>query len=342
MAGSAHPGVTWPFFQVARRLGLPVDAGLEVIGFESDRPAAEARIDLELANQLLTWAVELSARPDIGLLAAQEVEPGHFDLVELASRSQQTVGEGLAMLDSLLPILHDGLRIALVRDEQTSELHVHLDDAMPLHPAGYDFIAASLLIAARRQTGLGVLGLRRLSFPYPRPADASYIEGFFDCDVAFDADALQFRFPTEALARPLLRGDAQAGRLLGEAARGLLTPGPAGPDPVPGHGDRVARLLRERLGKEELTLGVVARSLGVSERTLRRRLEDEGTTFRAVVDSVRHELAIDALADDTRSTDEVAQALGFTTAQALHRAFRRWTGQTVQAFRAAKRPPAKR
>ena len=52
VAGSAHPGVAWPFFVVARKLGLPVDAGLEVVGMASGRPPAEARIGPAQANDL--------------------------------------------------------------------------------------------------------------------------------------------------------------------------------------------------------------------------------------------------------------------------------------------------
>lgn len=320
--------VAWPFFEVARELELPVDAGLSLLGWSSAGPGANVRIPHDLANDVLSWAVLLSGRPDFGLLAAERVEPGHFDLVELASRSQSTMGEALATLSSLLPLAHDGLAMRVERGPASSRLTVSLRSGLALHPAGHDFIAGSLLIAARRQRGRDDISLERIAFPYPRPADPGYLEAFFAMPLAFDADALTIDFPTAALAFPLLRANADLGRVLRATAEGLLTPS-RGPVET-----RVRALVAERLAQDGSELGAVAHALHMSERTLRRRLEVEGVGFRELVDEVRRECALALVADPARSTEEVAAALGFTTAQALHRAFRRWTGGTLQAHRA--------
>lgn len=326
---TAHPGLAWPFLQTARELGLPVDAGLEVVGWPATPSATDARISHATANQLLGWAVELSGRGDFGLLAAQRVEPGHFDLVELASRSQRTVGAGLSTLASLVRLLHAGLDLRVQRGDSCSALQVRLREGLSLQPCGYDFIAASLVIAGRRQTGQSELGLLGVDFPYPAPADPTYLERFFGCQLGYAAPELRICFPTEALQRPLLRSDAHVGKLLSEAGHDLL----ARAQP-PAFSRQITQLMRGWLGEREITLRGVARALHVSERTLRRRLEDEGESFRGILDRERHARALELLDAPERSTDEVAAALGLSSAQALHRAFRRWTGETVQAFRA--------
>lgn len=328
----AHPALAWPFVEAARELGLPVDAGLEVVGWPTSPRADAARIAHSTANRLLGWAVELSGRADFGLLAARQVEPGHFDLVELASRSQRSVGEGLDTLVSLVQLLHGGLGLRVVRQAATSAVHVRLAGELRLHPCGYDFIAASFVIAGRRQTGESQLGLLAIEFPYPAPADPSYLADFFGCPVRFDAAELRLTFPTSALSRPLLRSDAHVGKLLSEAGQDLLAQ--AQPPPV---AHELARLLRGWLGQREVTLPGAARALSMSERTLRRRLDQEGERFRNILDRERHARALQLLRDPQRSTDAVAEALGLSSAQALHRAFRRWTGETVQAHRARTR-----
>ena len=82
------------------------------------------------------------------------------------------------------------------------------------------------------------------------------------------------------------------------------------------------------------SLAATAKALALGERTLRRRLEEEGTSHRALVDEVRKELALSYVRDTSLSLGELAFLLGFSEAAAFHRAFRRWTGQRPAELRA--------
>jgi AraC-like DNA-binding protein len=77
-----------------------------------------------------------------------------------------------------------------------------------------------------------------------------------------------------------------------------------------------------------------ARTLGMSERSLRRRLADEGVSYSQVVEESQIELARAMLGEPSRSIKEVAHELGFTSASGFHRAFKRWTGTSPALFRA--------
>jgi AraC-like DNA-binding protein len=326
-----HALVTWPFAQVARTLGVPRSLVERALADAAATAQGHARVPHAVANALLAAAAELSGRPDFGLLAAQAVEPGHFDLIELASRSQRTVGEAVATMIALVPLLHDGLKLALETGAERSVLRVSLREGLSLHPSGYDFIAATLLIAGRRQIEALAHPLVALELPYPRPVDASCLQRFFDTELSFDAPVLALHVPTSTLSLPLVRSDARAGKLLRAAAEELL---PEAGRPQ----DELERSVRERvragLGEGQAELPAVARALHVSPRTLRRKLEQAGVRFRALVDEERRARALQLVDDPSLSTEALAEALGFTTAQALHRAFRRWTGTTIQAYRA--------
>jgi AraC-like DNA-binding protein len=89
-----------------------------------------------------------------------------------------------------------------------------------------------------------------------------------------------------------------------------------------------------RLGSGDMCMESVAARLAMSVPTLRRRLEDEGTTFTDLVDDVRRDLAERYLRDPGRSISEIATLLGFAHAPAFHKAFRRWKGVTPSAHRA--------
>jgi AraC-like DNA-binding protein len=97
--------------------------------------------------------------------------------------------------------------------------------------------------------------------------------------------------------------------------------------------DRVRRVITENLQNGEPAQAEVSRKLALSERTLQRRLRDEATTFAAILNDVRHELSQHYLASSDLTLHEVAFLLGYSEPSAFHRAFRRWTGETPQAFR---------
>src|SRR5688500_12128942 len=182
-----------------RRLGkLGLDPA-EVLG--QDSQWASARIPHAQSQELLRWALAESGRADLGVLAAETVEPGHFELIELASRAQGTVGEAIDTMASLVALLHDGVTLELQRGELISTLRIAPAQGLAIEPAGYDFIAASLLIAGRRQTLINDLTPKQLRFPYPRPTaeGAHPIARLTTSELVFESDALEIVFETTHL-----------------------------------------------------------------------------------------------------------------------------------------------
>jgi AraC-like DNA-binding protein len=96
---------------------------------------------------------------------------------------------------------------------------------------------------------------------------------------------------------------------------------------------RVRRLLIDGMGQEPQSVTTVGRELGMSARTLSRRLGEENTSFRDIQDDIRHQLAVALLADDSKSIAEIAFFLGYAEPAPFHRSFKRWTGTTPQLHR---------
>ncbi len=107
--------------------------------------------------------------------------------------------------------------------------------------------------------------------------------------------------------------------------------------------ERARELLHERVKqvlRHEVDLGSVnpcniARRLGVSPRSLRRRLGDEGHSLSALADQVRRELALSELSNPEIPIKRIADRVGFSEVSAFHRAFKRWTGVTPARYRAS-------
>lgn len=89
----------------------------------------------------------------------------------------------------------------------------------------------------------------------------------------------------------------------------------------------------DAMPRGRVEVSYIARQLGVSKRTLQRRLEAQGLSWRVLLARVRRELAEGLLADPALTVDEVAVLLGYAEASTFHRAFRAWTGSTPGAWR---------
>ncbi|MEU9377116.1 AraC family transcriptional regulator [Streptomyces sp. NPDC048255] len=171
------------------------------------------------------------------------------------------------------------------------------------------------------------------SFSYPPPPHEEEYEILFDCPVRFGAGRTAAAFDAHWLNAPLVRDEPALDAMLRRAPFDLLS--------RPEYGTTVAEQVRRTLtqqlrGSPRLpALGEVAARLAVSPATLRRRLQQEGTSFQQLKDHVRRDAAIAGLAESGEPIAELAARLGFSEDTAFHRAFRRWTGTTPGAYRVA-------
>jgi AraC-like DNA-binding protein len=97
---------------------------------------------------------------------------------------------------------------------------------------------------------------------------------------------------------------------------------------------RTTEIIVAQIKSGRVNMGALSRALGVSAATLRRRLGEEGTTFRAIVDEARRDLAERRLLDRRLSVGEIAFLVGFSNVAAFSKSFRRWTGTTPSEYRA--------
>jgi AraC-like DNA-binding protein len=163
------------------------------------------------------------------------------------------------------------------------------------------------------------------------PDDVSEHRRVFGIPIAFSAETNAVWFDAAFLERPIKRADPSLSPVLRRHADDLLSALP----PSNSLATALHRHLLGTLSDGLPNIGVAASALGVSTRSLQRRLEDEGTSFKAVLDDVRRTLALSHLRDGTRTVSEVAFMVGFSEVSAFSRAFRRWTGRSAVSYRRA-------
>lgn len=173
---------------------------------------------------------------------------------------------------------------------------------------------------------------REVHFRHEAPAgDMLSYTGLFGCPVRFGARETVMVLDASILELPNHGADELLNTVLQRHASALLETIPESDSVV----EAVRAELRRSFVDGEPTMEGVAQALGLSPRTMQRRLREENTTFAEVLDEQRHQLAVRFLTDPRMGIAEVGFLLGFSDPSAFHRAFRRWTGQTPGDFRRA-------
>jgi AraC-like DNA-binding protein len=319
-----------PFVKVAARLRLDVDVALVHVGLShGDLERSDMRVSHALVDQLLRAASSRSGRADLGLLAAEESSPEHLDIVEYVARSQPHLQGALESILRFRPLLHDALdlRLELVGDRAL----VRMDfQGLPISHSAHEFVLATLLLAARRMTGLPLLAPLEVQFAHARPQDTTLHQTMFRCPVLFAQPQTALVYSRAVLATPLVDADAGLARVLERHASARLQRLCS----LAALDQRVRAMVFRDVGTGRLTADSLARQLGMSQRSLHRRLAAHGCSYRSILDSVRRDIALRALRDPDLAISELRERIGFSTGPAFHRAFRRWTGSTPATFRA--------
>ncbi|MBL8393822.1 MAG: helix-turn-helix domain-containing protein, partial [Candidatus Accumulibacter sp.] len=170
--------------------------------------------------------------------------------------------------------------------------------------------------------------LDAVAFPYPRPEPAEDYALIYTAQSTFDARELGALFAANLLELPIRRDEAALQAFLDGAPGKLTTLYRRDREMVL----RVRNALRDSL-PAAVALADIARSLHLSPRTLHRRLEEEGSSFQAIKDALRRDLAITRLAKTRQGLAQIAADLGFADSAAFYRAFLRWTGMAPAHYR---------
>ena len=188
--------------------------------------------------------------------------------------------------------------------------------------------AIGLTVTMSRVLGAGRSDPLEARFSYSAPAYADEYERILRLPIRFDAGEDGVLFPISMMDSLNPSADAALRQLLERYAADQLAKIPTSAR----FSQRVRACILSMLPLGGLTADTVAAQFSMSSRTLRRRLQEEATSYQEILDDVRAELARHYLTKEKRGIDEVAFLLGFSDPSAFTKAFRRWTGQTPADF----------
>lgn len=315
----------WTRDKGLRAADVLAEAGL------GDGPASAGPVPPKKLAALLDAAARMLGDEYFGLHLALAFDPRQLGTFHYVLASAPTLGEALAGAARYNAAAPDAIRPRYRRTAESLLLAFEFGDAERHRDRQLtEFWAAILLREFRSLTGLD-LKPARTSFVHQRAQPSDEMRHFFGATIQFGAEEDCLAFDPRAGDLPIVSADPFLQQLLLQQVETAVDARAGGP------GDfrsRVENAVSPRLAHGGVAIHAVAKDLGMSTRTLSRRLADEGLTFSRVLAELRAELALKYLGDASLPVSRIAWLLGYGEASAFVVAFRRWTGMSPGEARA--------
>lgn len=315
--------------ETLRQRGVDATEVIRSVGIvPSDLANPEYRISIYEFNELMHQCVELTGDEAIGLYCAQAVQPQILHGLGLGWLSSDTVYDGLRRLVRFSKLISSGAELHL--QEQGDYVYLHLERTIESENfafAGRDFLTC--MVARMCSLNLGqYLAPVRIELERPTPIEPARWESLLATHVVFESHRSCMTWSRSDIEHQIVTGDPALARVNDEQAEAQIR---SFTD------DSLSRLVVEkiiqRLPDGPPGQGLIAGDLSMSNRTLQRKLKEEGVNFSELLQDCRMQLAKKYLRQGNKSVVETSYTLGFGEPSAFSRAFKRWTGQSPAQFR---------
>jgi AraC-like DNA-binding protein len=289
----------------------------------------ETRLSNATLAALAHEASVIAGCPHFGLLVGDRARLGSFGSIGSLMRHSATVADALRTFVSKLHIYDWGGAPVLARHYGSTVILGYAVFRLSPTAIRYSYDAAAGILFRTLQDLCGPqFRPSEVAFAYPRPADIDYYRNYFGCKLVFNATLTGIVFEDSWLARPLAEAKPEALRdFVKRVAREEV-------EQEAPFSRRVELAIQQMLLGGTATEPAIAAMLNLSERSLRRRLDDEGEPFRLLLGRRRSEMAQRLLRNTSLPVSDVAFALQYKDANAFSRAFRAWADVSPSEWRA--------
>jgi AraC-like DNA-binding protein len=295
-------------------------------------------IRLRVATQIQSLDLLADALGDrlLGFHLGEEIDPRRTGFLYYAAASSDILGHAMQTLARCTATLNEGVRLEVDWGETLRIEFGYAGVSRWSDRHQIEGWLAAIVRCCREITGrdLAPLAVRIM---HQRIAESAKLDSYFACAVEFAAARDEIAFAGEAARLPVVNADRYLNKLVigyceDAVARRKGRSGVIQAD--------VENAIAPLLPHGNTRIENVAQKLGVSPRTLRRKLAAQGVTFAGILDDLRFALAKRYLAEQELSISRIAWLLGYTEVSAFSHAFRRWAGRTPRADRSRRQHPA--
>jgi AraC-like DNA-binding protein len=287
-------------------------------------------VRLKVRNQIALLNLVAAAAGDelLGFHLAQDFDLREIGMLYYVMASSDTLGDALQGATRYSKIVNEGMQIKWRENERLIIAFEYIDVARHQDRHQIEFFMVSLIRLVRQLSGFKLFP-ERVNVKHHRRRFHAEFRKFFGCEVSFGSGMDEIAFPSTVGPIPLASADSFLNALLIaqiEQTRASRLPPAELRISVE---NQIVPLLPHGKAKAP----AIARKLGMSQRTLARRLALEGLSFRAVLNELRRDLAKHYLSEADVPVTTVAWLLGYEEVSAFTHAFRRWTGKTPKQAR---------
>jgi AraC-like DNA-binding protein len=304
-------------------------AGLDV----EDLSDPEGRVPLVRYLELLEICAELMDDPQFGLKFGAQYDPRHAGVVGNVALASRTLGDALEIFARYLPTMVDAAVFGIdVSDGVAFAYSYYVDPLLMSYHQKTDWTIGFFCNLIR--VGLNDASWRPLEalFPHVPPESPKAHRtrvALIGSEIRIGHPWAGIRFDAANLNQEMATADAMVERLMRHYGDLRLSRAPE----RQGDLERLRREIARLLVKGQASVGELAKSAGMSPRTLQRRLNDEGITYAGLLEDVRRTLALNLLENETLALGQIAFSLGYSDASAFSHAFRRWTNRSPGDYR---------
>lgn len=284
--------------------------------------------------QVLWKLIHERCGDDFGIAAGLRWNPTTFHALGFAWLASESLGEAFFRVARYGRFLNDGLHYELQSEGPWYRFRVTLDpekslmDITQVSPLGIDAMLASILKMSRMLLGKAFNPIS-IHCPHPPNSAGILLERMAVCSISYGGDSVDVILDRHDVDKSLSTGN----RELSYSNEQILVRHLANidkSDPV----YQVEQIIAQQLPSGDIKEAKVASLMNLSERTLQRRLADNDTSFKQLLEKTRMSLAKRYVGDQKMSMGEVAYLLGFSEQANFARAFKRWFGETPSKHRA--------
>ena len=308
---------------IARTLdadGVPYEPVFRKIGMD---PAfltdGRSRYWQQSISQLWHVAVQETNDPYFGLKLAEHIRPSTFQVVGYAMSCSSTLGAALQRFARYAKLISNSATVVLSTDHDRWHLDFQFDTGAQLLPQTLDAVLAGIVCFSRWITCDDTAPLE-VRFKHSLSGSPEEYEKLLKCPVQFDQQENSITFRAVDMQQSILSANEQLACILDDLAIRQLA------DLSGRFSAEVRKCLLQQFSIRQISKRRTADLMHMTERTLLRRLREEGTTFREVLDKLREELAYKYMRRPDATVEDVSSMLGFSDASTFSRAFKRWTG----------------
>jgi AraC-like DNA-binding protein len=313
-----------------RDQGKDLEAVLSKAGLTLEQ-ANNPAIRLEVRTQIKFLELAAKELEDefLGFHLARSFDLGEIGLVYYVIASSEQLADALRNAQRYSGIVNEGARLHFKLDKRATIEVEYVDVNRQCDRHQMEFWLVTLMRICRKVTDTR-LAAQQLKVRHFRAASPPEFNSFFGREVEFEADADEIVFPAQIATLPIVGRDNHLHKLLQRYAEEALARQPVEQANVR---SQVENMIPPLLPHGKATAPEIARQLGMSSRTLSRKLRDESATYAEIINRLRSALARRYLRDRELPITEIAWLLGYREVSSFTHAFRRWTGMTPREFR---------